>query len=73
MAFYLLFYLFLTTGMIAAIKQFCIDNNTNVNMRVGVHTGRVMCGIIGTKRFKVGQRIQIYDFSLNCCKALSYT
>ena len=23
-----------------------------VNMRVGVHTGTVLCGIVGTKRFK---------------------
>jgi len=39
-------------GMIDAIKQFCHHNNINVNMRVGVHTGRVMCGIIGTRRYK---------------------
>ena len=39
-------------GMIEAIKQFDIDNNEEVNMRVGVHTGTVLCGIVGTRRFK---------------------
>ena len=39
-------------GMIIAIKQFDEDNNEEVNMRVGVHTGNVLCGIVGTRRFK---------------------
>jgi adenylate cyclase 9 len=39
-------------GMIKAIKQFDEDNNESVNMRVGVHTGTVLCGIVGTRRFK---------------------
>ncbi|XP_002735526.1 adenylate cyclase type 9-like [Saccoglossus kowalevskii] len=38
--------------MISTIKEFCQDTNENVNMRVGVHTGTVLCGIIGTRRFK---------------------
>lgn len=38
--------------MIVAIKQFDHDRGQEVNMRVGVHTGTVMCGIVGTKRFK---------------------
>ncbi|PVD34887.1 hypothetical protein C0Q70_06168 [Pomacea canaliculata] len=39
-------------GMIKAIKEFDEDNNESVNMRVGVHTGTVLCGIVGTRRFK---------------------
>ncbi|OWF41887.1 adenylate cyclase type 9-like [Mizuhopecten yessoensis] len=39
-------------GMIAAIQQFDEDNNESVGMRVGVHTGKVLCGIVGTRRFK---------------------
>jgi len=27
-------------------------SSAGVNMRVGVHTGTVLCGIVGTRRFK---------------------
>ncbi|KYN19905.1 Adenylate cyclase type 9 [Trachymyrmex cornetzi] len=39
-------------AMIEAIKQFDIERREGVNMRVGVHTGTVLCGIVGTKRLK---------------------
>uniref|UniRef100_A0A7E4V052 adenylate cyclase n=1 Tax=Panagrellus redivivus TaxID=6233 RepID=A0A7E4V052_PANRE len=39
-------------AMIVAIRQFDMDRGQNVNMRVGIHTGKVMCGMVGTKRFK---------------------
>ncbi|XP_036446233.1 adenylate cyclase type 9-like [Colossoma macropomum] len=39
-------------GMIQAIEQFCQEKKEMVNMRVGVHTGTVLCGILGIKRFK---------------------
>ncbi|XP_047113588.1 adenylate cyclase type 9 [Schistocerca piceifrons] len=38
--------------MIVTIKQFDAETNEDVNMRVGVHTGTVLCGIVGTRRFK---------------------
>lgn len=38
--------------MIEAIKQFDQERKEDVNMRVGVHTGSILCGIVGTKRFK---------------------
>ncbi len=38
--------------MCKAIQQFDIDHNEEVNMRVGVHTGTVLCGLVGTRRFK---------------------
>lgn len=38
--------------MIDAIKDFCKAKGEKVNMRVGVHTGTVLCGIIGNRRFK---------------------
>ncbi|XP_067114921.1 LOW QUALITY PROTEIN: adenylate cyclase type 9 [Osmerus mordax] len=39
-------------GMIQAIEQFCQETRETVDMRVGVHTGTVLCGILGMKRFK---------------------
>lgn len=39
-------------AMVEAIKQFDEDHNEEVNMRVGVHTGTVLCGLVGTLRFK---------------------
>ncbi|XP_067353878.1 adenylate cyclase type 9 isoform X2 [Channa argus] len=39
-------------GMIQAIEQFCQETCETVSMRVGVHTGTVLCGILGIKRFK---------------------
>ncbi|KAG9261319.1 adenylate cyclase type 9 [Astyanax mexicanus] len=39
-------------GMIQAIEQFCQETRETVDMRVGVHTGTVLCGILGIKRFK---------------------
>uniref|UniRef100_A0A915IDR6 adenylate cyclase n=1 Tax=Romanomermis culicivorax TaxID=13658 RepID=A0A915IDR6_ROMCU len=39
-------------AMCVAIKEFDIDRCQEVNMRVGIHTGTVMCGIVGTRRFK---------------------
>ncbi|CAG0916025.1 unnamed protein product [Notodromas monacha] len=39
-------------GMIASIKEFDQDRNEDVNMRVGIHTGTVLCGLVGRKRFK---------------------
>ncbi|XP_049600636.1 adenylate cyclase type 9 isoform X1 [Syngnathus scovelli] len=39
-------------GMIRAIETFCREKREMVNMRVGVHTGTVLCGILGMKRFK---------------------
>ncbi|KAK1802356.1 hypothetical protein P4O66_022023 [Electrophorus voltai] len=39
-------------GMIQAIERFCRETLETVDMRVGVHTGTVLCGILGMKRFK---------------------
>ena len=39
-------------SMIDAIGHFDDERRENVSMRVGVHTGTVLCGIVGTKRFK---------------------
>lgn len=38
--------------MCIAIQEFDRDHNEEVNMRVGVHTGTVLCGLVGTRRFK---------------------
>ncbi|CAF3624162.1 unnamed protein product [Rotaria sp. Silwood1] len=39
-------------AMINAIEEFDEDNHEQVDMRVGVHSGSVNCGIVGTKKFK---------------------
>ncbi|XP_036384702.1 adenylate cyclase type 9 isoform X2 [Megalops cyprinoides] len=39
-------------GMIQAIERFCGETGETVDMRVGVHTGTVLCGILGMRRFK---------------------
>uniref|UniRef100_A0A915Q461 adenylate cyclase n=1 Tax=Setaria digitata TaxID=48799 RepID=A0A915Q461_9BILA len=39
-------------AMIVAIQQFDEDRGQQVNMRVGIHTGKVLCGMVGMKRFK---------------------
>ena len=38
--------------MCIAIQEFDKDHDEAVNMRVGVHTGTVLCGLVGTRRFK---------------------
>ena len=37
--------------MISAIKDFDEDRHESVNMRVGIHTGTVLCGIVGKNIF----------------------
>uniref|UniRef100_A0A146LLR0 Adenylate cyclase type 9 n=3 Tax=Lygus hesperus TaxID=30085 RepID=A0A146LLR0_LYGHE len=39
-------------GMIRAIAEFDEEKHEDINMRVGVHTGTVLCGIVGRRRFK---------------------
>lgn len=39
-------------GMILSIRTFDAQRQEGVKMRVGVHTGTVLCGIVGTKRVK---------------------
>ncbi|KAM7539913.1 hypothetical protein Aperf_G00000034565 [Anoplocephala perfoliata] len=39
-------------SMCVAIQEFDMDHAEQVNMRVGVHTGKVICGLVGTRRFK---------------------
>lgn len=39
-------------GMIAAMRLFDTKRHEGVTMRVGVHTGTVLCGIVGTRRVK---------------------
>ena len=39
--------------MISAIQDFDEDRNESVNMRVGIHTGTVLCGIVGKRRCEV--------------------
>lgn len=38
--------------MLEQIKEFDEDTKNEVDMRVGVHTGTVLCGIVGSLRFK---------------------
>lgn len=38
--------------MIEAMRVFDSQRHEGIKMRVGVHTGNVLCGIVGTKRVK---------------------
>ncbi|XP_049822656.1 adenylate cyclase type 9 isoform X2 [Aethina tumida] len=38
--------------MVEAIKEYDNEKNQGINMRVGIHTGKVLFGIVGTRRFK---------------------
>lgn len=33
-------------------NKILLFSHLQVNMRVGVHTGKVICGLVGTRRFK---------------------
>ena len=39
-------------SMVKEIEAFNKDHGVEVNMRVGVHTGKALCGFIGGKRFR---------------------
>lgn len=39
-------------GMISAMRLFDTKRHEGVTMRVGIHTGTVLCGIVGTRRVK---------------------
>ena len=36
--------------IVLQIKKFCQEKNEDVDMRVGIHTGSVLCGIVGNRR-----------------------
>ena len=50
--------------MISAIKDFDEDRHESVNMRVGIHTGTVLCGIVGKTIFLQfrNRRYTVWEF-----------
>ena len=39
-------------GLVKATREFCAERNKNIDIRVGIHTGIVLCGIVGGTKFK---------------------
>ncbi|KAL5264155.1 hypothetical protein ACHWQZ_G005287 [Mnemiopsis leidyi] len=39
-------------GLITATREFCQQRNKSIDIRVGIHTGIVLCGIVGGTKFK---------------------
>ena len=40
-------------------REFKMQKNKNVDIRVGIHTGIVLCGIVGGTKFKYGKKPDI--------------
>ena len=38
--------------MLSAIEDVNSETNLDVSIRVGIHTGSVLCGVVGIKRFR---------------------
>ncbi|TGZ73163.1 hypothetical protein CRM22_001674 [Opisthorchis felineus] len=53
-------------GMCRIIKVFNYDHSEQVNMRVGIHTGRVNAAIIGKQRF----RYDVYSYDVSIANAM---
>ncbi|GAA47500.1 adenylate cyclase 9 [Clonorchis sinensis] len=53
-------------GMCRIIKVFNCDHSEQVNMRVGIHTGRVNAAIIGKQRF----RYDVYSYDVSIANAM---
>jgi class 3 adenylate cyclase len=45
-------YVLMYLATIDAVAQFGQDNKEQVHMRVGVHSGSVNCGTVGTTKYK---------------------
>lgn len=39
-------------AIVDVLKEFCSRESTPIEMRIGIHTGSVLCGVMGSKRFK---------------------
>ena len=38
--------------MLSSIEDVNSETNLDVSIRVGIHTGSVLCGVVGIKRFR---------------------
>ena len=53
--------------MLSAIEDVNSETNLDVSIRVGIHTGSVLCGVVGIKRFRSVGNVTWFCDHVTCC------
>ena len=59
------------TNSIFQTREFCQQRSKSIDIRVGVHTGIVLCGIVGGTKFKYGKSVPPYFDDIFSLKSAS--